>query len=94
MHPPPLRLDHRLSDWPECCLEVHCCKGTVMFPTKLLIERHGDRTLVAVLKNQRCSHCGKPPAPVHLCAGWHRSHVGGAAPDWAIELVPEPRPGR
>jgi hypothetical protein len=90
MHPPPLRLDHRLSDWPGCGLEVHCCKGVVIFPTKLLVKHHGDRTLAAVLKSLRCSRCGKPPAPVYLCAG-HRHHVGGAPPDWAIELVPKPR---
>jgi hypothetical protein len=41
----------------------------------------------ALLSRMRCSKCGRPPAPVYLCAG-HREHTGGASTDWAIELVP------
>ena len=56
---------------------------------RLLIRDHGDRTFAQVLAKLRCGQCGKPPAPVHLCAG-HREHTMGAPPDWAIELVPTP----
>jgi hypothetical protein len=90
MHPPPFRLDHHLSDWPECRLELQCCKGTMIFPVRLLAQRHGNRTFAGVLARLRCDRCGGRPAPVYLCAG-HRQHNWGGAPDWAIELVPAPR---
>ncbi len=89
MHPPPFHLAHRLSEWPDCSLELRCCKGVVLYPVRLLATKGGNRTFEAVLARLRCHRCGGRPAPVYLCAG-HRQHVGGAAPDWAIELVPEP----
>jgi hypothetical protein len=46
MHPPLFRKTHRLSDWPTCVIELHCphCRGggSVGYPVRLLIERHGD----------------------------------------------------
>src|ERR1051326_4653958 len=90
MHPPPFRPDHHLSDWPDCRLELWCCKGTVGYPDKLLIQRNGDRTFAEVLNRLRCSACGGKPAPVYLCAG-HREHGNGAPPYWAVELVGERR---
>jgi hypothetical protein len=90
VHPPPFRLAQRLSDWPACSLELQCCKGVTIYPLRLMIRQRGDETFAKVLSKLRCKQCGKPPAPVYLCAG-HRSHTGGAPPDWAIELVPVPK---
>ena len=91
MHPPPFRLGQRLSDWPACRLELHCCRGQSVIPVRLFIRDHGDRTFAQVLAKLRCTQCRKPPAPVYLCAG-HREHTMGAPPDWAIELAPVPSP--
>ena len=87
-HPPAFLLSHRLLDWPKCWLEVHCavCKSTILHPTKLLAERHGNRSFQEVLGRMRCKKCGAPPETVYLCAG-HRTRCGGPPPDWAIELV-------
>jgi hypothetical protein len=93
MHPPPFRLDHRLSDWPACSLELQCCKGATLYPVRLLRQGHGDQTFWEILRRLRCKSCKRPPAPVYLCAG-HRQHNHGAPPDWAIELVPLPRVNR
>jgi hypothetical protein len=90
VHPPRFNLTQHLSDWPECGLEVHCCKGMVVYPVRLIAARYGDRTFGVVIGKLRCSRCGGKPAPVYLCAG-HRTYCGGAAADWAIELVPAPR---
>ena len=90
MHPPPFRPTHHLSDWPDCRLELHCCRGATVYPVRLLMKNSGDRTFADVLSRLRCSRCKRPPAPVWLCAG-HRQHNHSAAPDWAIELVPEPQ---
>ena len=37
MHPPAFRLNHHLSDWPDCCLELHCCRGATVYPVRLLM---------------------------------------------------------
>jgi hypothetical protein len=74
------------SDWPDCKLELHCCKGTVVVPVRLLAARHGDLTFARVLSRLRCDRCGDRPAEVYLCAG-HRRHSGGASADWVIELL-------
>ena len=35
---PPLNvLTHKLSDWPECVIELQCCGGSVGYPMRLLI---------------------------------------------------------
>jgi hypothetical protein len=93
MHPPPFRRQQRLSDWPDCRLELHCCRGQSVIPVRLLIRDHGDRTFAQVLAKLRCKQCRKPPAPVYLCAG-HREHTTGAPPDWAIELGASALPRR
>jgi hypothetical protein len=86
MHPPSFTLQQRLAGWPNCRLEVQCCKGVVLYPVRLLAEQHGNRTFENVLRRLRCGGCGGKPAPVYLCVG-HHTNSGGAAPDWAIELV-------
>ena len=94
MHPPAFRLDHRLSDWPECHLELRCtpCGGRSTAPAvKFLARQLGNPTFAALLARLRCHHCGAKPAPVHLCASYQRTFSGGPPPDWAIELVPAPR---
>ncbi len=90
VHPPSFRLDHRLSDWPDCRIELRClpCQGrSAIIPVKLLIAHHGDATFRHLLPRLRCGSCRGKPAPAHLCAG-HRTFLGGGPADWAIELVP------
>lgn len=78
-----------MSDWPECSLEISCCKGTSIYPVKLLVAKRGDLQFHQVLARLKCPACGKKPGPIYLCAG-AREHSGGAAADWSIELVPKP----
>ena len=87
MHPIPFRMDHHLSDWPECSLELHCCIGGLLFPMRLMMAQQGDLTFADLLRRLRCRRCRQAPAPVYLCAG-HREFNFGAPPDCAIELVP------
>lgn len=86
MHPPRFLPTHRLSDWPECKLDIICCKGVVSLPVKLMIQRHGDRTFEDALRRLRCGRCRGWPKRVYLCAG-HREFVGGAPADWAVEIM-------
>jgi len=77
VHPPLFRKTLRLSDWPECVIELHClhCRGgSVGYPVRLLMERKGDMTFENLLSRLRCKRCGRPrPAPVYLAAGHHRT---------------------
>jgi hypothetical protein len=80
MHPPAFCLDHRLSDWPGCFLEIQCCKGVTLLPVRLLLSQHGDRTFKTLIKKLRCDRCGKSPAPIYLyeTAGavvWSESNI-------------------
>jgi hypothetical protein len=86
MHPPPFHRGQRLLDWPDCRLELNCCRGQSVLPVRMLLRDYGDRTFAEVLAKLRCRTCRKPPAPVYLCAG-HREFTMGALADWAIELV-------
>jgi hypothetical protein len=89
MHPPLFRVQHHLSDWPDCVIELHCCGGSVGLPVSLLTQRRGDITFETLLKRLRCKRCGKSkPAPVYLVAGHHRTARYGPTADWAVELVP------
>jgi hypothetical protein len=90
MHPPAFRASHHLSDWPDCRLELNCCRGQVIIPVQLLMRQQGDMTFAAILARLRCQRCKGAPIPVYLCAGG-REYAGGAEPDWAIELVPKRR---
>lgn len=92
MHPPAFRLSQRLLDWPNCRIEMRCgaCGSTVLSPTKLLAERHGNQTFAEVLGRIKCRRCGIPPESVFLCAG-NRTQHGGPPPDWAIELRGSPQ---
>jgi hypothetical protein len=63
----------------------------VLFPVRLLIERHGDMTFENLLRSLRCKRCrAAKPAPVYLVAGHHRTASYGPDPDWSIELAPPP----
>jgi hypothetical protein len=91
MHPPQFRRTHKLSDWPECVIELQCCGGSVGYPVRLLMRRNGDMTFENVLKRLRCKRCHRSnPAPVYLVAGHHRTARFGPDADWAVELVPPP----
>jgi len=86
MHVPEFRLTHRLSQWPRCSLELHCCKGVHCFSTCSLLTRYGDMTFEELLPRFRCKRCHRfRPAPVYLRAD--RTFGGGKA-EWKIELVP------
>jgi hypothetical protein len=61
MHPPPFRLAHRLSDWPECQLELHCCKGMTLYPVRLMIEQRGDVSFGELLPCLRCKNAKGHP---------------------------------
>ncbi len=91
LHPPAFHLDQRLSDWPECWLELRCpCSPrTVLHPVRMLLQR-GDCPFRGVLAALRCSACQGKPAPVYLVAGHVRNHTGGPLPSWALQLVPSP----
>ena len=89
MHPPRFALNHHLLDWPECFLELHCCKGKTVCPVRLLAERNGKLPFTEILARLRCDKCHrKISGPVYLCAGHQREFQGGAAPDWSLEIVP------
>jgi hypothetical protein len=98
MHPPLFRKTHRLSDWPDCVIELHClqCRGgSVGYPVRLLMKRNGDMTFENLLRRLRCKRCrGANPAPVYLVAGHHRTARSGPTADWAIELTPPPEANR
>jgi hypothetical protein len=44
MHPPLFRIQHRLSDWPDCVVEMQCCGGSAGLPVRFLMQRSGDIT--------------------------------------------------
>jgi hypothetical protein len=92
MHPPRFLSNHHLLDWPDCFLELHCCKGKTVYPVRMLAERSGNLTFAELLARLRCEKCrSKMRGPVYLCAGHQREFQGGSAPDWSLELVPPPR---
>ncbi len=93
MHCDQFSTTQRLSDWPECRIEVRCtCSPrVVVLPVKYLIERSGDRTFTALTRAVRCKACGGKPAPVYLVAGQNRIFNYGAPPAWSVELIPPPK---
>lgn len=97
MHPPGFRMDHRLSDWPDCYIELGChpCGGRIVIVSvKVLAGGIGDCSFQDVLCRLRCERCRKTAAPVYLCASQHRVFLGGPEADWSIELVAPPRKPR
>ena len=94
MHPPAFRIQQLLSDWPDCYLEMICpsCERKAIYPVSLMRQQHGDHSFEALLRRLRCKACRVTPAPVYLCASHHRVPCGGPTPDWAVLLVPAPRP--
>jgi hypothetical protein len=92
MHPPAFRTDQKLSDWPECHLELQCatCSGrSAIYPMKLFIKLHGNAKFSDLLQKLLCKQCGNRPSAVYLCASPQRQGGhGGPRPDWAIQLVP------
>ena len=92
MHPPHFTPQQRLSDWPQCIVELRCCTGIHPIPVRMLLAKHGDLTFAELISKLRCSKCRKPAAPIYLNASNHRTHCGGPPPDWSIELRPEPEP--
>ena len=92
MHPPLFGKTQKLSDWPDCVIEIRCgCGASTESPVRLVIQRKGDMTFEGLLKRLRCNRCRRSgPAPVYLVAGHHRTACGGPDPDWSVELVPPP----
>ena len=89
MHPPVWNQSHRLLDWSGCSLDLACsCGSSVMYPCKLLAQRHGNRTFVDVVPRLVCKQCRKRPSIVYLVAGFHRTiGHGGPQPDWSLPLT-------
>jgi hypothetical protein len=86
MHVPEFRLSHRLSAWPRCSIELHCCKGVCSYSTGWLLHRCGDITFEELLPRFRCRRCHRfRPAPVYLSAD---RDFGSYVASWKIELVP------
>ena len=94
MHPPMFRSNQRLEEWPECFLDLKCsgCGWSKGASVKLLRRQFGNPTFGDLVPRLRCSHCNARYAPVYLCAGHHHTFCYGGPPDWAVELVPPPRP--
>lgn len=93
MHPPAFAITHRLSDWPDCSIEVRCgCTGRmVMISVKLALRQGRDRIFQEFVAALRCRNRGAKPAPVYLVVGHHREWCGGPSPCWAVQLVPVPQ---
>jgi len=80
---------HRLLDWPDCFLELHCCKGMTIYSVRLLAARGGNLTFAQTLDRLRCEQCRqKLRGPVYLIAGHNRAFCHGAPPDWSLEIMP------
>lgn len=97
MYSPTFRLNHRLSDWPDCHLELRCqpCRDRSTVPAvKLLMSRLGNPTFAELLPRLRCQQCRAKPAPVYLVAGHNRAFCHGGHPtgplSWSPCLVSEP----
>jgi hypothetical protein len=70
VHPPRFHLNQRLDDWPRCSVELHCCRGAVVYPVVMLRERCGNITFANLLARLRCEKCRRfQPAPVYLWPG-------------------------
>jgi hypothetical protein len=68
MHPPAFWVSHHLSDWPECRLELNCCRGQVVIPVRgLLMCQHGDPTFATILARLRCQSCKGNPCLRFSC---------------------------
>jgi len=89
MHPPQFSTSQKLSDWPECRLEVRCTcsEWSVLYPVRMLIEQHGDQTFDDLLLKLRCSKCRRRSGSVHLIAGQARRVEPGRLPSWSVELT-------
>ncbi len=93
MHPPRFCLTHKLSDWPECVIKLHCCGGSVGYPVRLLIQRKDDTTFENVLKRLSLQALRQPQARAGLPCRWTSSHdlSWTQTRKWAVELVPTPQ---
>ena len=66
MHPPQFRLTQKLSDWPECVIELQCCGGSIGYPVRLLIKRKGDMTFENLVERLHCKRCWQVYASARL----------------------------
>jgi hypothetical protein len=91
-HPPTFHPSHRLSDWPDCYLEIRCpqCGKSTVAPLQLLLRGDQDGRILDLISRFRCDRCNVKPAPVYLCASPTRTFAHGPAPDWSLELVQPP----
>jgi hypothetical protein len=91
-HPPRFSFDQQFFDWPECALELACCKGVTLMSLRRLFLKQGDCTFTDLLRKLHCGKCGNHPAVVYLCASHFRQGNSlSATADWAIELVSPPK---
>ena len=89
---PIFRPDDLLSEWSDCFLEICCgCGRSSHAPVKLLVGELGDLTFKAYLSRLVCKQCKARPGPVYLCTGHDRRMYGGGPPDWALQVVRDPK---
>lgn len=62
-----------------------------VYPLRLMMREHGERLFGAGVAWLRREQCGKPPAPVYLCADHREGGSLGSPPGWSIEPVPAER---
>ena len=57
------RIHQRLSDWPECSLELHfsACGRMSVPAVKLLAQRCNNVTFAELVPRLRCQHCKARP---------------------------------
>ena len=89
MPPPKFSVRHRLSDYPDCTLEIRCACGRSSYPPiRMLVLERGDDTFRRFVAALRCKQCGARPTEAYLVAGFHRRCQGGPeSNDWAVALV-------
>jgi hypothetical protein len=91
MHPPRFLRSQRLSDWPECFLEIACplCEQrSFTIAVKGLLRWYGDRAFAEVLARLRCKFCRRKPGSVLLHASYGRENGGQQTSDWTLTIFP------
>jgi hypothetical protein len=72
MHPPVFRIQHRLSDWPDCIVDLQCCGGSAGIADKI---GYADRWCYATreLAQKALDEWTGQDEP----SGWHRHPATG-----------------
>jgi hypothetical protein len=90
MHPPRFLYSHRLSDWQECCLQMHCrlCEQrSAVMQVKGLMRWYGNRTFAEILSRLRCQFCRRRPSAVFLKTIRSADSNAAQGDQWTLDLV-------